>query len=354
MRILILTPSAFPSISGNAITAERWRRALTQKGMDVDVLATEGEDYSSFFDHLNQFRPDVIHVHHAFKAGALLLADACPAPRQAGPAIVASPGGTDINEDLDAPGRSETVLRIFQMARVIIVQSPETVQLLRRKMPALAEKIMSVPKTVCWFGDEAYDLRTAAECSPQDIVFLLPSGIRPVKGNLECLKNMERVHRIRPGVRFIAAGPAVDPEYAGRFDLEIRRLSAFARWIKTIPPAAMHSAYQASDVVLNTSISEGLSNSLIEAIAAGRPVLASDIQGNRWPIMGEDGGTPAGLLYNLHDPEDFIEKVVRMIDDEPFRKSLAGMAFARQSRWPGPRDEADGLIAAYRAALGTA
>ena len=38
MHILILTPTTLPSITGNAITAERWRRSLQGKGIGVTVM----------------------------------------------------------------------------------------------------------------------------------------------------------------------------------------------------------------------------------------------------------------------------------------------------------------------------
>ena len=266
-------------------------------------------------------------------------------------AIVVSPGGTDVNEDLLNPERREIILRFFQMARRIVVQNPAILPHFRQIFPALAEKIVYVPKAVYWFGDHDYDLREIVRCNPEDILFLLPSGVRPVKGNLECLELMKRVHQLRQRVRFVAAGPAIDAEYADCFEQEISKLSAFARWIKDIPSAAMRSVYQAADVVLNSSYSEGLSNSLMEAIAVGQPVLASDIKGNHWPVLGEDADAPAGLLYDLHTPEDFIEKALELIDNAVLRSSLSHAAQLRQKRWNNPEEEAEGLIAAYKAAL---
>jgi L-malate glycosyltransferase len=103
--------------------------------------------------------------------------------------------------------------------------------------------------------------------------------------------------------------------------------------------------------VLNASYSEGLSNSLMEAIAVGRPVLASDIEGNHWPVLGEDSDALAGILYDLHRPEDFVEKALSLIDEDSLRSSLSQAALLRQKRWSNPEAEAEGLIAAYKAAL---
>jgi glycosyltransferase involved in cell wall biosynthesis len=265
--------------------------------------------------------------------------------------VVASPGGTDINLDLEMPERKDTVTKVFRMAGSIIAQSAETEDRLRQHMPDLGDRIIYVPKAFCWFGNEPYDLRKIAGCEDRSVLFFLPAGIRPVKGNLECLRAMEKVHAIRPHIRFVAAGPAIDPEYASHFEREVKRLSAFAVWIDSIPPAAMRSAYEASDVVLNSSFSEGLSNSLLEALASGRPILASNIPGNWWPVRGGKGEARAGLLYDLSDAEDFVANGIRLIDGENLRISLGQASRLRGSRLPAPEDEVDGLLTAYTHAL---
>jgi L-malate glycosyltransferase len=350
MRVLILTPTAFPTISGNAMTVERWRQALNKKGLCVEVIASEGLDPLEFQQQWQRIRPDIIHVHHAFKAGRLLLHPRI-VQQSIKAAIVVSPGGTDINEDIAQPEKQKTVLQIFQMARIFVIQNPVIIPRFRQFFPDPEKKIVYIPKAVCWFGDEAYDLRKIAACNPDDFLFLLPAGVRPVKGNLECLELMRRVHKLRPQIRFVAAGPAIDDAYAQQFAQKISELSYFALWIKTIPAAAMRSVYRASDIAVNFSSSEGLANSLMEAIAAGRPVLASDIAGNRWPILGEDGDAPAGLLFDLHQPDDFVEKALELIDKEELRTSFSQAASARQSRWYNPEMEADALMTAYQSAL---
>lgn len=348
MRVLILSPSLFPEISGNAVTVERWRRSLGATGMAVDVACSKGLQPAVLIERLRSFRPDILHAHHLYKAGAALM-DAEVAPHL--PPVVVSPGGTDLNIDLELGERKRMALQVLETARAIVVQSAETARRIAQHFPDLATPVTFVPKAVCWFGDDPYELRSALDCGRGDIVFFLPAGIRPVKGNLECLERMRQLHRLRPTVRFAAAGPAIDPEYASRFAGEINRLRSFARWIEPLPSKAMHSAYREADVVLNASLSEGLSNSVIEGIAAGRPILASDIPGNREPVLGSGKGPPAGILFNPHDPEDFVRSAMRLVDDEHLRGSLADAALMRSAELPRLEDEASGLLAAYRAAL---
>ena len=167
---------------------------------------------------------------------------------------------------------------------------------------------------------------------------------------------LERINRlaegVRPNIRVVFAGPTLDAAYTARFEQEVLRLNTFARWIPLIPPEAIRSALETADVVLNSSFSEGLSNSLLEAIAAGRPVLASDIPGNRLPVLGENGDPPAGTLFDPHNQDDFIRHAIRLIDDEKIRNVFGQAGRLRVSTWPTPETEADGLITAYMTALG--
>ncbi len=209
-----------------------------------------------------------------------------------------------------------------------------------------------MPKSFYWLGHDAFNLRKASGFDPGDFLFFLPAGIRPVKGNLECLRAFEKVHAARPWARIIFAGPPLDIEYFAQFEKKIWESRAFASWIPSIPPAAMRSAYETSDIVLNASSSEGLSNALLEAIAAGKPVLASDIAGNWWPVLGEDGGPPTGCPFKRDDPEDFTRHALRFIDDKEFREAFSQAGRQRASAWPAPEMEADGLLQIYRAGIG--
>ena len=349
-RILLLSPTALPAVSGNALTAERWRRSLEEKGLAARVLATVGLGASALREEIDRFNPHVIHAHHALRSGCLLLEG--PGAHSAVPfPWVVSPAGTDINRDLRNDPQGEILFRVFHSARAIIAQGTATLKRLGEILPQPNGVVFPVPKSVTWLGAEEVPLREIAGCRPGDILFFLPAGIRPVKRNLECLIGLERVHSARPHVRAVFAGPALDGEYAARFEGEVRRCAAFARWIPLIPPSAMRSAYRGADVVLNASLSEGLSNSLLEGMAAGKPLLAADIPGNRAPVLGENGDEPSGLLFDLRNPDSFAGQALRLVDEEALRIGLGQKGKKRAARWPSPGDEAEGLIKAYKFAL---
>ncbi len=346
-RILMLTPSALPVITGNAMTVERWRRGLTARGGEVLVLESRDPDLQALAAAVAAFRPDVVHAHHLFMSGGLLLTPPL-ADLLAGVPAVATPAGTDLNqEDLRTRGKLEMLGRICGRIGEMVIQNRYFDRLVAALLPEGGFRLSYVPKSFCWLGDAPCRLRERAGIGGDEFVFFLPAGIRPVKGNLEGLRFLEAVHRLRPHVRAVFAGPVLDEEYGGRFAGEIGRLASFARWLPAIDPREMAAAYDEVDVVLNTSFSEGLANTLLEAMAAGKPILAADIEGNRWPVRGDGDERPCGLLYDPGRNGDFIAQALRLTDDGELRASLIRAARDRAVSLPGPEEEIDGLMAAY-------
>ena len=349
-RILILTPTALPTITGNAMTAERWRRGLAALGVEVEVFPVQGAEVSELLQRLRHFAPHLIHVHHAWRSGSILLDPRVEEGYRKIPLVV-SPGGTDLNVDWKLRERKEIIGQIFSRARFIVVQSDEISHRLQKVFPEGKENLVFISKSFVWLGDEVYDLRGAANCRQGEILFFFPAGIRPVKGNLECLQMLEKVYAARPQIRAVFAGDPIDPGYSARFERAIKRLQSFARWLPPVPPQAIRSGYQAADIVLNASRSEGLSNALIEATAAGRPILASKIPGNRWPVLGDNGNHPMGLLYDLDDPKDFLKKAMILVDEEEVRNRLGEAGKKRGVLLPTPEEEAAQLARLYEKAL---
>lgn len=348
MRVLIISPTVFPTVSGNAATAERWRSHLGELGVEASVLAAQRMETSDLEAALGAFRPDVLHVHHAYRAGKALwggegLVGTLP--------LVLSPGGTDLNLDWDSRERNELMKGLVARAKFLIVQSPQMEARVLECWGQAGSKLVRVPKACAFFGDEPYDLRAAAQAAPDDLIFFLPAGIRPVKGNLEWLLAMEKLHRLRPNIKAVSAGPILDSFYGRAFLEQVKRLQSFARWIGVIPPGAMKAAYKGADVVANSSFSEGLSNALIEAVSQGKPVLATDIPGNRWPVVESGGPDPCGILYDPYDPQDMVEKALPLVDEQYLRQKFSRAGLERSPKLGAPMEEARLLAEIYQKAL---
>ena len=93
-----------------------------------------------------------------------------------------------------------------------------------------------------------------------------------------------------------------------------------------VPPEAVPALMQAMDVVVHTSIREGLARVIPQAEAVGKPVVGFALDGS--PEAIEDG--VSGFLARPYDDAHVAERVLEILADEPRRRAMgeAGRAFA--------------------------
>ena len=86
---------------------------------------------------------------------------------------------------------------------------------------------------------------------------------------------------------------------------------------------------RASDVSVLASNREGFSNVVIESLAAGLPMVATDVGGNAEAI--EEGRS--GYLVPVGDAAALAERLATLLTDEPLRARMAAEARARAARF---------------------
>lgn len=104
---------------------------------------------------------------------------------------------------------------------------------------------------------------------------------------------------------------------------------------------------QAADFVVLPSRDEGLSNVVLEAMAAGRPVMATRVGGN--PELVKDGVT--GLLFDSGDVDALAQALRRLAADPGLRARMGEAARARIADRYSPAVLARDTLAVYRACL---
>lgn len=329
-KVLIVTPAYIPDVTGNSITARRLHDGLSEKGMDV--LVTLGAHCIA----PPQFRPDIIHALHALKGGVPAMETAA---RLSVPFVVTLTG-TDFNIDL-VQQRSSGVTAVLGKADRIIVYSELARERLLNKCPFCAGKVVVIRPSVD-IGRPKGDRC----CMPQGFNFLLPSGIRGVKDPLFAIRPLETLRHEFPSINLVIVGPVLD-------EAEWKKLSEAMKgkdWIsyRKATHEEMPDIYQAADVVLNTSISEGLSNAVIEAMYFGKAVLASDCDGNRSVLSdGLDG-----LLYKQGDEEGFLRKAKELIQSPDTRERLGKAGIDKVAREYSLAAEMESHLRLYGEVLG--
>jgi glycosyltransferase involved in cell wall biosynthesis len=104
---------------------------------------------------------------------------------------------------------------------------------------------------------------------------------------------------------------------------------------------------QAADFLVLCSHQEGMSNAVLEAMAAGLPVLASTAGGNRELV--EHGRT--GLLFQAKDHAGFCAALSLLCNDGDLRKELAGHAHEQAVQRHGVTRLVDATLSVYERCL---
>ncbi len=335
-RVALLTPFGFPSVRGNAITVERIARGLRARGVEARLWDLSATAEPVLTEEVEGFRPALIHAFHAYRVGPLGLRLA----RRAEIPLVMTMTGTDANHDLFDPPRAATVRRVLEGAAAVTVFHQSLADRITPALPDVAGKLTVVPQSVRFEqGDaSAPEPRRASGAGP---LLLFPAGIRMVKNPLLPLDPVERLVGRYPGLELHYAGPVLDADQAEAL-FEAIAGRPWARYLGAVPHRRMPRLLEHADVVLNCSISEGgMANSVLEALALGRAVLASDIEGNR--SLVEEGVT--GFLFA--GPEEFFVKCDRLLADPDLRSRLGAAGRERvRARFTTER-ELDGYLAVY-------
>jgi glycosyltransferase involved in cell wall biosynthesis len=141
-----------------------------------------------------------------------------------------------------------------------------------------------------------------------------------------------------PGLHLYLVGDGAERAALERhaIDLGIADRVTFAGWSSETP-----RWYAASDIVALTSDSEGTPLSLIEAAAAGRAAVATDVGGVADVVV--DGST--GLLVPRQDETALADALARLANDPALRARLGATAPERAGRYAAERlvDDLDSL-----------
>lgn len=189
-----------------------------------------------------------------------------------------------------------------------------------------AHRHEGVPRSKLRVIPNAVDLPTRlADPSVQPPVGLIIANLIHYKGHLDLVAALSRLAE-PPLIRCVGDGPmrpqverAVEEAgLVGRVVLEGRRLRG-------------RDLYAEAQFALLVSHEEGMPNAILEAMAAGLPVVATDVGGARELV--EDGVT--GLLVPPRDPARLAAALQRIATDAAFRAAAgrAGHERAKTYTW---------------------
>jgi glycosyltransferase involved in cell wall biosynthesis len=164
--------------------------------------------------------------------------------------------------------------------------------------------------------------RRELNISEEDFVIATAARLDSIKNYSMLIRMMKRLSVSASDIKLLIAGSGSEYEkLAGEIDAF--NLSGHVRLLghrRDVP-----DIFQASDLFVLSSLSEGTSVTLLEAMYSGLPAVVTNVGGN--PEVVENGVT--GLLVNSDDDEDMAEKALIFYND---RSKLKGFGEAARMR----------------------
>jgi glycosyltransferase involved in cell wall biosynthesis len=165
-------------------------------------------------------------------------------------------------------------------------------------------------------GTDRDAVRKELGLQPVDFALIQVARLDYLKDHVTAVKTLERVTRRQPNTHLILIGTG-EEESKIRQAIADRRLESSVKLLglRTDVPRLLTAA----DCFLLTSISEGIPLTIIEAMAAGLPVVATRVGGMSEVVV--DGTT--GLLSPAGADESLAEHILSLASDPELRRRLA-------------------------------
>lgn len=295
-RVSIVTPAAPGSRKGNRATAVRIAALLRQLGCRPHITT-----------HWDGAPTDVLIAVHAHKSADAVFACAAQQPAAR---IVVLLAGTDLHPTPDA-----TPPQLGERALAAAARADALVALHSLVAATLPEELRHKTRTIVQSA--------TAEPAPRASRFtaVLLAHLRPVKQPLLAVQALRAVPADVPFELVLAGGrlaEAGDEAYAAQVEAAVAA-EPRARFVGELPRRDAKRLLAAAHVCLVPSNAEGGANVVSEAIAAGVPVLCSDVAGNvgllgaDWPgtFPAGDAGALGALLTRCVREPAFLDDLCR-------------------------------------------
>lgn len=286
---------------------------------------------------LRALRPEIVHWHaaraHAIGAMASLLA---PGPARVLSRRVAFPVRGSLGSRMLYGLPIERILAISEAVRDALVQSgvdAGKIDVVRSGIEPLAPLD----------PERRAALRRSLGCGDEDVVGITVAALARGKGHTELLRAAALTAERTPALRIWLAG---DGPLRGDLESQCRALQLGSRVQFLGFRADIPSLLHAADFFCLATRSEGLGSSILEAMAAGLPIVSTRVGGI--PEVVAEG---TGILVPLDASDaDWANALARIADERGLREEMGRSARGRAAQFTADRT-AEGTAKAYRKAL---
>lgn len=347
--VVPMTKRTEPRYRGNFAKRFWYKHVVRQWPPPVPIghVGNAGQYYHPYdlVDLLAAWQPALVHVyygHKAVKYRRMLQASGVP--------WLVSFHGVDVVKFVDQPGYLDGLRQVFAEARLVLARSesllgrlkdlgcpPEKLRLNRTPVPL--DEILFQERALPGYGD----WRLLQACR-----------LIPKKGLFTVLKALPAVVARWPRVKFVLAGTGPD-EARLREAVHRAGLGPNVEFLGWVDQARLREEFTRAHLFLHpseltdSSDQEGVPNAMVEAMAAGLPIVATTHGGI--PEAVESGVD--GLLVPEKDPEALSAAILRLLDDPEELQRLGRQANASVRAKFGLSEQIGALERCYAEAIRT-
>lgn len=175
------------------------------------------------------------------------------------------------------------------------------------------------------------------------------------KGALDLIEAFSLIASREPQrkLRLIVSGIGPDSD-AVRALVKTRGLDSRVEILGYVDYASAHEIYACGDIFVSPTYAEGFSNTILEAMASGLPVISTRAVGVVDCLRDDGEEDDNSLLVMPGDVEALAASIVRLLDDEDLRQRLARQAIEEVERLYSWRTVGGQIVNVYQAMQGTA
>lgn len=316
--VKMLKTSPYKSMVG--LLREGWLYTeLKKAGIPIVVLNFRGPYDFRFLVNLvcmiKKTKIDIIHSH----LFGMNLYGALAAKLTSKPLIATVHGET---YDLERRRRILAYKMIAKWSQKIVTVSRNLENLMMKEVGIDQNKILTIYNGIDLarfsYSNGTTVRRDLGLKSSEKIVGII-AGLRPVKGHHYFLQAASHVLKDIPSAKFLIVGDGALRNqlisYAKRLNIE--RKVMFTGFRRDIP-----ELLSIMDVFVVSSLSEGLSLSLLEAMAAGKAIVATRVGGNVELIQHNR----TGFFVPPRDPVSMAEAIILLLKHKPIAVRMGEIA----------------------------
>lgn len=288
---------------------------VRERGIDVFTVARTAESFKSWASILRGYRASIFHsFNHRPDCEDLLAAAEADIP-----VLILSRGNL---RHWDTSGRQYDWERVRNdLVRVVVAncQAVRDVCVSVERVPA--DKVTVIYNGVsCPSSTRSGGLRLELGLSDDVIVLGNVGNLRPIKGQRELLKAFQQLNAEHRKLHLVIAG--ADRGLGGELaslsrSLQIEDRVTFLGRVKNTD-----RFYPDLDIYIHSSLSEGMPNAVLEAMAFGRPVVATRVGGV--PEVLHHGET--GILVEPDDAKALARGIAILLENTEQRRVLGAAA----------------------------